>query len=154
MKKNLLKIFYVVIFLLPIKVNAETNPFLLKFTSEVPLSSEQNLNTSNIGEERSTHPLLKYNLNRYFVKGTLMVKDGAYKGRALAIISAPGEADHLVQVGDSISDEWPQWTISKINLRDVIFIKRDGDELDENGQPIFIEDKIDVFNPLTPKLDN
>ena len=160
MKKKYFKIYFIFIILLiyPILAKGESNPFSKKLIKEVPISQGQTTsqtNTSvNINEEKNVHPLLKYNLNRYFVKGVLIVNGGKYKNRALTIISAAGESDHLIQVGDSISDEWPQWTVSEIGIRSVIFKKRDGDELDENGEPIFLIEKIQVLNPLSSKVDN
>ena len=160
MKKKFLKIYFIFIILLiyPILAKGESNPFSKKLIKEVPVSQGQTTsqtNTSvNINEENNVHPLLKYNLNRYFVKGVLIVNGGKYKNRALTIISAAGESDHLIQVGDSISDEWPQWTVSEIDIRSVIFKKRDGDELDENGEPILLIEKIQVLNPLSSKVDN
>ena len=160
MKKKYFNICFIFIILLiyPILAKSESNPFSKKLIKEVPISQEQTTsktNTSvNINEEKNVHPLLKYNLNRYFVKGVLIVNGGKYKNRALTIISAAGESDHLIQVGDSISDEWPQWTVSEIGIRSVIFKKRDGDELDENGEPIFLIEKIQVLNPLSSKVDN
>ena len=161
MKKKYFKIYFIFIFLLiyPILAKGESNPFSKKLIKEAPISQEQTnsiKNTSvNINEKnKNAHPLLKYNLNRYFIKGVLIVNGGKYKSRALAIISAAGESDHLIQVGDSISDEWPLWKVSKIDIRSVTFKKRDGDTLDENGEPILLTEKIVVLNPLSTKVDN
>ena len=161
MKKKYLNFYFVFIFclLFPILAKGETNPFSKKLIKEVPVSQEQTTSLANTNidineESKNVHPLLKYSLNRYFIKGVLIVKDGKYKDRALTIISASGESDHLIQVGDSISDEWPQWTVSEISIRSVTFKKRDGDALDENGEPILLEEKIEVLNPLSTKLDN
>ena len=159
MKKKYLNIFVIFFIFLfyPILINAETNPFSLKLIKETPVSENQNTYVvdSDANEETTnTHPLLKYNLNRYFIKGVVLVTGGKYKNRGLAIISASGEADHLIQVGDAISDEWPQWTVSSIGIRSVSFKKRDGDKLDEDGNPILLKEKIEVLNPLSLKTDN
>ncbi len=160
MKKKYFNIYFIFIILLiyPILAKSESNPFSKKLIKEVPISQEQTAsktNTSvNINEEKNVHPLLKYNLNRYFIKGVLIVNGGKYKNRALTIISAAGESDHLIQVGDSISNEWPLWTVSEIDIRSVTFKKRDSDSLDENGEPILLTEKIEVLNPLSTKVDN
>ena len=159
MKKKYMKIYFAFIIFLfyPLLINAETNPFSLKLIKEAPIPENQStyiVHTDSSVESKNTHPLLKYNLNRYFIKGILIVNDGKYKDRALAIISASGEADHLIQVGDSISDEWPQWEVSSINLRSVFFQKRDGEELDEDGNIIFMKEEIEVLNPLSSKTEN
>jgi hypothetical protein len=65
----------------------------------------------------------------------------------LAIISARGESDHVVREGDSISKDWPQWTIKEIRLRGIIVQKRDGENLDDDGNPVYLEERIDVRNP-------
>ena len=160
MKKKYFNIYFIFIILLiyPILAKSESNPFSKKLIKEAPISQEQTAsktNTSvNINEEKNVHPLLKYNLNRYFIKGVLIVNGGKYKNRALTIISAAGESDHLIQVGDSISNEWPLWTVSEIDIRSVTFKKRDSDSLDENGEPILLTEKIEVLNPLSTKVDN
>ena len=61
-------------FLCTSTIKAETNPFSKDFFSEPPPSDEEKqseLSDENI-VEKSLHPLLRYNLNKYLVIGTVL----------------------------------------------------------------------------------
>jgi|TARA_B100001079_G_C16399447_1_gene510684 hypothetical protein len=154
---NILKklLIFILLFFCPSFVIAEVDPFNnLEFFSEPPPEGEgQTKPTSDEEDEgnvdENLHPLLRYDLYKYFVKGVVFidVSENINNKRALAIISARGESDHVVREGDSISKDWPQWTIKEIRLRGIIVQKRDGENLDDDGNPVYLEERIDVRNP-------
>ena len=101
----------------------------------------------NIVEE-NLHPLLRYDLNKYLVIGTVL--ELANDKRSLAIIRAPGGSFHIVFLEDILSKNEPPWIIKKINIRGITVQKEDTDSaenLDEDGNLVYLEKHIDVNNP-------
>jgi len=119
---------------------------------ENPPPKEKEISTTektdeNIVEE-NLHPLLRYDLNKYLVIGTVL--DLTNDKRSLAIIRAPGGSFHIVFLEDILSNNEPPWIVKKINVRGITVQKEDADgaeNLDENGNLVYLEKYIDVNNP-------
>ena len=68
---------------------------------------------------------------------------------SLAIIRTPGGSDHVVFVEDILSNDESPWIIKKIDLRRITVQKENAESaenLDENGNLIYLEKYIDVNN--------
>ena len=98
--------------------------------------------------EENLHPLLRYDLNKYLVIGTVL--ELANDKHSLAIIRTPDGTDHIVFLEDILSNNEPPWIVKKINVRGITVQKEvtdSAENLDENGNLVYLEKHIDVNNP-------
>ena len=129
---------------------AASDGFGKQIFEEPPPQEIQESKTEETDEsivEGNLHPLLRYDLNKYLVIGTVL--DLANDKRSLAIIRAPGGSDHVVFLEDILSNDESPWIIKKINLRGITVQKENAESaenLDEAGNLIFLEKHIDVNN--------
>ena len=138
-------------FLYSFCVQAEGDGFGRQIFDEPPAKEKEESTTEetneNISEDNNLHPLLRYDLNKYLVIGTVL--ELANDKRSLAIIRAPGGSFHIVFVEDILSNNEFPWVIKKISLRGISVQKENpesAENLDENGNLIYLEKHIDVNN--------
>ena len=121
------------------EIFTEPPPILNKSTTE---ATDENIVENNL------HPLLRYDLNKYLVIGTVL--ELTNDKRSLAIIRAPGGSIHIVFLEDILSNNEPPWIVKKINVRGITFQKEvtdSAENLDENSNLVYLEKHIDVNNP-------
>ena len=125
---------------------AETNPFGKDFFSEPPPGDDEVLSVLSEEDivEESSHPLLRYDLRKYLIIGTVLELSG--EKRSLAIIRTPDSTNHIVFLDDILSKDQPPWIIKNIDLRGITVQKEDPEELDEKGNPVYLEENIEVNN--------
>ena len=133
-----------------VKATDHGNGFGPEIFTEPPVIKNESIieeTDENIVEE-NLHPLLRYDLNKYFVIGTVL--ELANDKHSLAIIRTPGGTDHIVFLGDILSNNEPPWIVKKINVRGITFQKEvtdSAENLDENSNLVYLEKHIDVNNP-------
>ena len=101
----------------------------------------------NIVEENS-HPLLRYDLNKYSVIGTFLELDS--DKRSLVIIRTPEGTDHILLLEDILTNNDPPWIVKKIDLNGITVQKENtetAENLNEDGNTVDLEKYIDVNNP-------
>ena len=101
----------------------------------------------NIVEENS-HPLLRYDLNKYSVIGTFLELDS--DKRSLVIIRTPEGTDHILLLEDILTNNDPPWIVKKIDLNGITVQKENAESaenLNEDGNLVYLEKHIDVNNP-------
>ena len=138
-------------FLYSFCVKAEGDGFGRQIFDEPPAQEKEKSTTEetneNIGED-NLHPLLRYDLNKYLVIGTVL--ELTNDKRSLAIIRAPGGSFHIVFLEDILSNNESPWVIKEISIRGISVQKENpesAENLDENGNLIYLEKHIDVNNP-------
>ena len=120
------------------QIFSEPPPILNESTTE---ETDENIVEGNL------HPLLRYDLNKYLVIGTVL--ELANDKDSLAIIRTPGGTDHIVFLEDILSNNESPWIIKKINIRGITVQKEDTDSaenLDKDGNIVYLEKNIDVNN--------
>lgn len=148
MIKNFLII--TLLFLYSSKASTDNDGFGKQIFEEPPPKEKGESITEETNEnivDENLHPLLRYDLNKYLVIGTVL--ELTNDKRTLAIIKAPGESIHVVFLEDILSNDESPWIIKKINLRGITVQKVNAEsakDLDENGNLIFLEKQIDVNN--------
>ena len=138
-------------FLYSFCVKAEGDGFGRQIFDEPPAQEKEESTTEetneNIGED-NLHPLLRYDLNKYLVIGTVL--ELANDKRSLAIIRAPGGSVHIVFLEDILSNNDPPWIVKKIDLNGITVQKENTESeenLNEDGNLVDLEKYIDVNNP-------
>ena len=122
------------------------SPQVIRSSPDEDTTTFDSINENIVDE--SLHPLLRYDLNKYLVIGTVL--ELANDKHSLAIIRAPGGTDHIVFLEDILSNNVSPWIIKKINIRGITVQKEDTDSaenLDEDGNLVYLEKHIDVNNP-------
>ena len=120
------------------EIFTEPPPILNKSTTE---ATDENIVENNL------HPLLRYDLNKYLVIGTVL--ELANDKRSLAIIRAPGGSFHIVFLEDILSNNEFPWEIKEISIRGISVQKENpesAENLDENGNLIYLEKHIEDNN--------
>lgn len=144
MIKNLL---FIVFFLFySFSIQAAENGFSKQFFSEPsPTQNELTTNESNGSSvSDNKHPLLRYDLNKYFIIGTFIELNN--DKRSIAIVRSPDGTDHIIFEEDILSNNEPPWIVKKIQVRGITIIKEDTENLDENGNITYLKKNIDVNN--------
>ena len=127
-------------------IQAAENGFSKQFFSE-PSPTENELTTSGSSGSiisNNKHPLLRYDLNKYFIIGTFIELNN--DKRSIAIVRSPDGTDHIVFEEDILSNNEPPWIVKKIQVRGITIMKEDAESLDENGNITYLEKNIDVNN--------
>jgi Tfp pilus assembly protein PilP len=117
-----------IILLLTFNVFAAEDPFSRSFTvdqEEVVESQAENNDAKEKEDEEdvddSVHPLIRYDLNKYFVKGVVKSELGN-----LAIISFPSGRDYIMFSGDPLGNN--MYVITDIKLDYIVLSSNDGDQ--------------------------
>lgn len=144
----MIKNFLFITFFLFYSFSAQTaeNGFSKQFFSE-PSPTENELTTSESSGSiisNNKHPLLRYDLNKYFIIGTFIELNN--DKRSLAIVRSPDGTDHIIFEEDILSNNEPPWIIKKIQVRGITIIKENTENLDEDGNITYLEKNIDVSN--------
>ena len=132
-----------------VKATDHGNGFGSEIFTEPPVIKNESIieETEEDIVEENLHPLLRYDLNKYLVIGTVLeLTDDKH---SLAIIRTPGGTDHIVFLEDILSNNEPPWIVKKINVRGITVQKEDADgaeNLDEDGNLVYLEKNIDVNN--------
>ena len=151
MIKSYLIIILFIFYTFCVKAAGDGNGFGTEIFTEPPAQEKVESTTEETNEnilDENLHPLLRYDLNKYLVIGTVL--ELANDKRSLAIIRAPGGSDHVVFLEDILSNDESPWIIKKINLRGITVQKEDtesAENLNENGNLAYLEKHIDVNNP-------
>ena len=100
---------------------AEEDPFSRTFTPQA-FSLDATITSSDLSIDNSVHPMIRYDVNKYLLKGVISSQKGS-----LAIVSLPGSDDYILFEGDPIGNE--MHTIQKIEIDFIIVGKNSGDEV-------------------------
>jgi len=100
---------------------AEEDPFSRTFTPQA-FSPDDVIISSDLSSDNSVHPMIRYDVNKYLLKGVISSQKGS-----LAIVSLPGSADYILFEGDPIGND--MHTIQKIEIDFIIVGKSSGDEV-------------------------
>ena len=100
------------------------DPFSRSFSS--PTSSTGSdfsvMDSNNQPIDDGIHPMMRYDLSKYFVKGTLDSSNGS-----LAIVSLPGDKDYILFLGDPLGND--MHTIKDISQDFIILGKSTGEDV-------------------------
>ena len=123
------------LFLIFISFGYAEDPFSRSFSTPSSNSSgSSDISMSGSNEDNSIHPMVRYDVNKYFVKGTITSDEGA-----LAIISLPGDKDYFLFLGDPLGNDLH--TIRSINQDFIILSKSNGE-----GVSISVSNPIRIGN--------
>ena len=100
---------------------AEEDPFSRTFTPQA-FSPDDVIISSDLSSDNSVHPMIRYDVNKYLLKGVISSQKGS-----LAIVSLPGSDDYILFEGDPIGND--MHTIQKIEIDFIIVGKSSGDEV-------------------------
>ena len=131
-------------------IKAAEDGFGREFFENPPPKEKEISTTEKTDEnivENNLHPLLRYDLNKYLVIGTVL--ELTNDKRSLAIIRAPDGTHHIVFSEDILSNNESPWVIKEISIRGISVQKENpesAENLDENGNLIYLEKHIDVNN--------
>ena len=132
--RNLILFIILYIFFVTISY-AEEDPFSRTFTPQA-FSPDAAIISSDLSSDKSVHPMIRYDINNYFLKGVVYSQKGS-----LAIVSLPGSPDYILFEGDPIGND--MHTIQKIETDFIVVGKSNGDEV-----------SISVLNPNSNELLN
>jgi Tfp pilus assembly protein PilP len=121
MIKNLFKLTIIAMFATSF-AHAE-DPFSRSFSapsSLAPSSSDISMGSSN--SDDSIHPMVRYDVTKYFVKGVISSQEGA-----LAVVSLPGDKDYFLFLGDPLGNDLH--TIRDINQDFIVLSKSNGEDV-------------------------
>ena len=108
------------------------DPFSRSFSA--PTSSNSNIGdislSSSSNQDDGIHPMVRYDVSKYYIKGVITAKDGS-----LAIVSLPGAKDYFLFLGDPLGNDLH--TIKNITQDFVILGKSNGEDV-----------SISVLNPI------
>ena len=122
-------ILFTILYICSVTVSyAEEDPFSRTFTPQV-FSPDAAIISSDLSSDNSVHPMIRYDVNKYLLKGVISSQKGS-----LAIVSLPGSDDYILFKGDPIGND--MHTIQKIEIDFIIVGKSGGDEV-----------RISVLNP-------
>ena len=108
---------------------AADDPFSRSFTAdqgeiEENINSQDSNSNETIDNENNekVHPLIRFNINKYFIKGIVLSEIGS-----LVITSYPGGLDYVQFKGDPIGNQ--MHVIKEIKLDYVLVSSSDGEEI-------------------------
>ena len=105
---------------------AADDPFSRSFTADQgEIEEDINLKDNKTIEDEideKVHPLIRFNINKYFIKGIVLSEIGS-----LVITSYPGGLDYVQFKGDPIGNQ--MHVIKEIKLDYVLVSSSDGDEI-------------------------
>ena len=118
--------FFLIFKLLLLSFNAYTaeDPFSRSFTvdqGDINEIQNQEIQNNEKKIDDSVHPLIRYDLNKYFVKGVVKSELGS-----LVIVSFPEGTDYIMFLGDPLGNN--MHVISEIKLDFIILSSSDGDK--------------------------
>tara|TARA_B100001057_G_scaffold432939_1_gene461425 strand:- start:152 stop:592 length:441 start_codon:yes stop_codon:yes gene_type:complete len=109
--------------------HAADDPFSRSFTAdqgdiEEEINSQDSKDNETIESEvnEKVHPLIRFNINKYFIKGIILSEIGS-----LVITSYPGGLDYVQFKGDPIGNQ--MHVIKEIKLDYVLVSSSDGEEI-------------------------
>lgn len=105
------------------------DPFSRSFSAPITNDTESSL-TSPVSQDDGIHPMVRYDVSKYFVKGVIISENGS-----LAIVSIPGAKDYFLFLGDPLGNNLH--TIKDITQNFVILGKSNGEDV-----------SISVSNPI------
>ena len=129
MKLSFLITFFAISLILFTESFAADDPFSRSFTADQG-EIEDNVNLQNSKESETidnennekVHPLIRFNINKYFIKGIVLSEIGS-----LVITSYPGGLDYVQFKGDPIGNQ--MHVIKEIKLDYVLVSSSDGEEI-------------------------
>ncbi len=106
------------------------DPFSRSFSSPTSSSgADMNLGSAS-NENDGIHPMVRYDVSKYYIKGVITAKSGS-----LAIVSLPGDKDYFLFLGDPLGNDLH--TIKNISQDFVVLSKSNGEDV-----------SINVLNPI------
>ena len=115
------------------------DPFSRSFTEEITKSSSIDTFASVASYDdpsSSVHPIIRYEISKYIVKGTIFAEQGS-----IAIVSIPGLNDSVLFLGDTLGNQ--SHIISDIGIDSITASKKIDEDSDETEDFI-----IQVDNPM------
>ena len=129
MKLSFLLTILSIILIVFTKSYAADDPFSRSFTAdqgeikeEINLKDSKNNETIENEINEKVHPLIRFNINKYFIKGIVLSEIGS-----LVITSYPGGLDYVQFKGDPIGNQ--MHVIKEIKLDYVLVSSSDGEEI-------------------------
>ena len=128
MKLSFLITFFSITLVLFSKSFAADDPFSRSFTADQGeidenINSQDNSNETIENENNEkVHPLIRFNINKYFIKGIVLSEIGS-----LIITSYPGGLDYVQFKGDPIGNQ--MHVIKEIKLDYILVSSSDGEEI-------------------------
>jgi Tfp pilus assembly protein PilP len=99
------------------------DPFARSFSSPTTSSGNSaDMSLTNVNQDDSIHPMVRYDVTKYFIKGVITSAKGA-----LAIVSLPGNKDYFLFTGDPLGNDLH--TIREIGQDFVILGKSNGEDV-------------------------
>jgi Tfp pilus assembly protein PilP len=124
---------------------ADNDPFSRSFTEEITQSSSADTYSSSTSydSENTVHPIIRYDLSRYIVKGTIFAEQGS-----IAVVGIPGFNDTILFLGDELGKD--SYTITEIGIDTITLSNKNSiDSAESSG-----EENIGEVDVVVMQIDN